>query len=180
MEEVINLNLACGNTRMTGFIGVDITPGERVDVVHDLKKPLPWKDETVSIIFASHIIEHFWYHELDTILKDWCRVLKPKGKLDIWTPNFRMLIKLREAPDKVLNSAMLYMNWRIFNRDREPYDRHNCVLTQRALSQKLIKVGFNKAFELTADSYPVKRYVKLNGKNYERPDWEQFGMRAIK
>jgi predicted SAM-dependent methyltransferase len=31
------------------------------------------------MFFSSHLIEHFSHHEIDYILKEWIRVLKPNG-----------------------------------------------------------------------------------------------------
>jgi len=55
----LKLDLACGQSKQTGFTGVDIAAVAGVDVVHDLLiTPWPFADESVEEIFCSHFIEH--------------------------------------------------------------------------------------------------------------------------
>lgn len=50
------------------------------------EKSLPFKDNTFSCIFASHIIEHFEKSKLITIMKELSRVLKKNGIIILTTP----------------------------------------------------------------------------------------------
>lgn len=58
-KKVIKLSLACGQNKPEGFLGVDIAPGEGVDIVQDLFD-FPWKfeDNSVDEIECSHFVEH--------------------------------------------------------------------------------------------------------------------------
>ncbi|MBV9169165.1 MAG: class I SAM-dependent methyltransferase [Chloroflexi bacterium] len=46
---------------------------------------LPFSDDVFETVFAQHVIEHFEVPE--TLVKEWCRVLRPGGRLVLVTPN---------------------------------------------------------------------------------------------
>jgi predicted SAM-dependent methyltransferase len=55
----MKIDLACGNSKKEGYIGVDITETPSVDIVHDLTVyPWPFEDSSVDEIHCSHYIEH--------------------------------------------------------------------------------------------------------------------------
>lgn len=55
----IKLDIGCGASKQTGFVGMDIQELPGVDIVHDfLKFPWPIPDEVCSFAMASHVVEH--------------------------------------------------------------------------------------------------------------------------
>ena len=84
MSEVLKLNLGCGRTIIPGWINVDYRPGPGVDVVADLENPLPWSDNTVDEVLASHVLEHLvrWEYTVEEVH----RILKPGGRFTIHVP----------------------------------------------------------------------------------------------
>lgn len=87
----IRLNLGGRGTQIPGFQTVDLEPGS--DCVSDVSK-LPFEDETVSEIYASHILEHFSHLRTPLVLKEWLRVLKRGSKAYISVPDFDAMAKL--------------------------------------------------------------------------------------
>jgi predicted SAM-dependent methyltransferase len=84
----MKLNLGCGtNNKGEGWTNIDLY-SPLAHIRHDLTNPLPFADETVDQIFSSHLIEHFTREEWELVRKDWLRVLKPGGTLEIHCPNF--------------------------------------------------------------------------------------------
>jgi SAM-dependent methyltransferase len=85
----IKLDIACGDNKQPGFVGLDIRPLPGVEIVHDLEKfPWPLPDECASVIAASHIVEHINPHGgvfLRFMDEVW-RVMKPQGQFMIATP----------------------------------------------------------------------------------------------
>jgi ubiquinone/menaquinone biosynthesis C-methylase UbiE len=51
-------------------------------------------DNSVDLIYASHVIEYFDRVEIIGLLNEWRRVLKPDGILRLAVPNFKVLSKL--------------------------------------------------------------------------------------
>ena len=81
------LDIGCGNHKIPGSIGLDSSKVEGVDVVHDLEKfPYPFKDNSFDVIHANQVLEHL-EPPLDKILKELCRICKPKGRIKIIVPH---------------------------------------------------------------------------------------------
>jgi predicted SAM-dependent methyltransferase len=87
------VNLGCGanikeSNSSTKWINLDMFNNEGVDVVQNLEDGLPcFEDDSVDLIFASHVLEHI--KEWINLMKECCRVLKPKGILYLRVPEAR-------------------------------------------------------------------------------------------
>lgn len=57
------------------------------DICWDLKDGIPFPDESVQCIYASHVLEHFAHPELIELLRDCRRTLKPNGWLSVCVPS---------------------------------------------------------------------------------------------
>jgi hypothetical protein len=84
--EPLKLDLCCGSRKQPGFIGVDRSKFDGVDIVHDLMKPWPWADESVAEIHMSHALEHFGGEERVFIFNEMYRVMQTGAKVTIITP----------------------------------------------------------------------------------------------
>lgn len=85
----IILNLGCGDKLWSGAINCDIETnysGKRPDVVCDISKRLPFDDDYADEVHAIHVLEHFYFPEVEGVLREWTRVLKPGGWLCIEVP----------------------------------------------------------------------------------------------
>lgn len=84
----IVINLGCGAQKYEGVLGMDVLPKENVDIVHNLNET-PWPIETssVDVILGFHVFEHL--ADLNKIMEEVYRVLKPGGRLVIEVPYFR-------------------------------------------------------------------------------------------
>lgn len=82
----MNLNLGSGTNRKQDYISVDKYCPE-ADEHWDLTQRLPLDDESVDNIYACHVIEHFSRAEWDSMRRDWVRVLKPGGSIEIICPD---------------------------------------------------------------------------------------------
>jgi SAM-dependent methyltransferase len=52
------VDLGCGNRKFPGSIGMDIVPISTVDVVADMSRGLPFKDDSLDGLYAYHVLEH--------------------------------------------------------------------------------------------------------------------------
>lgn len=79
-DKPIRLDLGCGPNPREGFLGVDsIAFNDRV-MKHDLTKPWPWKDGSVTEIHSSHFVEHLTAEQRIHFWNELYRVLKPNKK----------------------------------------------------------------------------------------------------
>ena len=93
----IKLHLGCGPKIVKGFVNVDLPNNwskVKPDVEADISKPLPFPDNYADGIYAFHVIEHFWRWEVEDILKDWVRVLKPGGVMILELPCLDKIIAI--------------------------------------------------------------------------------------
>lgn len=87
-EPKYKLDIACGQHKQAGFVGVDISPCEGVDIVYDLEQ-FPWtfaEDNSVDEAFVSHYIEHT--KDLIKFMNELHRILKPGGKVTMVAPYY--------------------------------------------------------------------------------------------
>lgn len=80
------LNLGCGVDIREGFINVDVSPLEGVDMVHDLNEPLPFRDNSIKKVVCINVIEHI--KDVESFMGEIYRVLAPGGVAEIVTPHF--------------------------------------------------------------------------------------------
>ncbi len=72
----------------------------------DLTKPLPFPDSSVTAIFSSHVLEHLFPREAESLLKECCRVLEPAGVCRVVVPDLDQVVKSYGAdnPNEFLRS----------------------------------------------------------------------------
>lgn len=81
------VEIGCGPSKKPGAIGVDVLALPGVDVVCDVNKGLAFlPDASVDRIEAVHVFEHL--SDLETVLREVTRVLKPSGECHIRVPYF--------------------------------------------------------------------------------------------
>ena len=89
------LNIGSANDYREGFINVDFNPAVKADVYADLSKRLPFEDNSVDYIYASHIIEHFEKKEVFKIMEELHRICKPNAIIDIYVPHYTSILAFK-------------------------------------------------------------------------------------
>ncbi len=88
------LEIGSGNNRLPGFETLDIFGGRYVDYVYNAARPLPFRDNTFDLIYASHVLEHIPWYMTEQVLREWFRILKPTGQLEVWVPDGLKICKV--------------------------------------------------------------------------------------
>jgi predicted SAM-dependent methyltransferase len=88
-EKRLMLDIGCGESNKEGAIKIDIRKTDLVDIVADARV-LPFKEESFDLVYSSHLIEHFRHYEVKNVLKEWIRVLKRGGTVEIRCPWLRV------------------------------------------------------------------------------------------
>lgn len=80
----LKLNLGSGEQPLPGYENLDRRTGREIF-------PLDYPDGVADEVRASHVLEHFPHAQIQTILKEWARVLRPGGILKIAVPDFQWI-----------------------------------------------------------------------------------------
>lgn len=81
----MKLNIGSGNRKLNGYINLDKSKNANPDVICDLELgKLPYDDESISEIVATHILEHV--QNIIPLMNECYRVLKKDGCMRIIVP----------------------------------------------------------------------------------------------
>jgi len=139
MMDKIKLNLGCGQVYKPGYINIDKFDDSVADKICDIGD-LPFKSNSVDLIEASQLIEHFDYIHCKYILSEWFRVLKPEGKLILETPDLEKTFKKFVSSD--LRTQKITLQW-IYGIDSLGM-QHKTGFTFELLKDLLQEIGFEK------------------------------------
>lgn len=89
------LNLACGSKLIQSSKWINIDFSSPLSSVRkcNILKNLPFKDNSFEFIYSSQFVEHLTYSQLQHVLKECYRILKPNGIIRIVTPDLEELTK---------------------------------------------------------------------------------------
>ena len=140
----IKLELGAGKRRMEGWTSIDLD--DDADLLLNLLKPLPLPDSSVSEIYASHVLEHFYYREMLNIVGECNRILVSGGSLKVAVPDARIYLQAyfnrnsfeyehycQYKPAFHYNSPMDYVNYMAYmdGHHRYMFDVENLVKVLR-------------------------------------------------
>jgi predicted SAM-dependent methyltransferase len=83
----LDLHLGCGIRYLSGFVNIDANPMNKTDLWLDVRCGLPFASNSVDSIYSTHVIEHLYPDELEKLLGDCARVLKPGGGMRVIVPS---------------------------------------------------------------------------------------------
>lgn len=102
------LNLGCGDRYREGWTNVDFISRDKHVLQYDLRKPLPFANNTFDVVYHSHILEHFTKEDAQKFINECFRVLKPGGivriaipDLEIITKNYLKFLEAAQSGDKM-------------------------------------------------------------------------------
>ena len=87
-----HLHLGCGPKYLPGFVNIDGNPFHKIDLWLDVRNGLPFRSNSVDSIYCTHMIEHFYPDELNSLLRECWRVLKEAGGIRLIVPNLESAI----------------------------------------------------------------------------------------
>lgn len=151
------LNLGCGKDVREGFINIDLFSDDPRVVYMDIRK-LEFEDNSVDFILASDILEHFSHREVEKVLTEWVRVLKPNGEIIIRSPSLKLQANayLRGDWDAAVASYMIYGG------QTNPGDYHCVGFDQKSITILFEKVGLELTSYEEQDIPQNKGYINLN------------------
>jgi predicted SAM-dependent methyltransferase len=133
----MKLHLGCGSKHIDEFINIDIRYLPGVDEVDNIKFLRKYKNNSISLIYACHVLEHFDRYEYISVLNRWYDILENDGVLRISVPNFESICKYYlETKDIKSVIGLLYGG--------QDYDEnfHYITFDFKSLEKDLMNIGF--------------------------------------
>lgn len=87
------VNLGCGNRYHKDWINLDFKSNSEYVIEYDLHTTLPFENESVDVVYTSHVLEHFSKCFAPKFLEECYRVLKPDGIIRVIVPNLEQIIR---------------------------------------------------------------------------------------
>lgn len=112
------LNIGCGIDIKEGYINIDVRLLPGVNIIADVFN-LPFKDNSISEIYACDVYEHISHRKSKELLKHWVNKLKKGGLLFIQTTNLLSLIDYILKSNKIEDAVS-----RIFGGQDYPENTH--------------------------------------------------------
>lgn len=162
--------LHLGSTfEMEGFLNSQIMG----DIPIDITKRLPFEDNTIDLIYSSHLIEHIHRREIINFLKDSYRVLRLGGKHIISTPSLTNVINICYGKKKY-ERKILYEHAEKFYDDDFFSTAHQLNLLMRGFGHRFIldynfikeagkKIGYKNIIVLKNGNFGdkiISHYIK--------------------
>lgn len=96
MHEDLKVILGCGNVKKDGWIGLDVgNYGQQI--VRDMRKGLPFCDNSCSYLTADQVLEHIQSNEDFIFIMNEClRVLKDGGIFEIAAPFYQSEVAYKD------------------------------------------------------------------------------------
>jgi predicted SAM-dependent methyltransferase len=148
-EGVLRLHLGSGRQRYPGYANVDLYESS-ADYQIDMCDLSVFPDNSVDDIACHHALEHVPLRNVEPALREWYRVLKPGGRLDLGLPDIELL-----ARDFINASEADKWNkiiWQIYGLQSSIYDlsdtsleigqTHKAGLSAARLKALLEAIGF--------------------------------------
>jgi len=155
-------------------VRVDIDPEVKPDILADVRN-LPLPDREFDVVFASHVLEHFGFKWTKNVLKEWIRVLKVGGELQIVVPNIEYaaekVLKMRDGeavhPEEVERSMFMYFS---AQKDGGKFDYHKAGFTPASLKKLLESLGTLADVKVETSSGNIGNWEENPG-NYNIIAW---------
>lgn len=135
----MKLEIGAGTHPAPGFVHLDRRPLPHIEHVCDGRK-LPFPDGHFEEIRANDVLEHFPWREIRQVLKEWCRVLMPGGKIYVQCPNAREICRLFLARDRI-DTWEKFSYW-MFGGQEYPENTHRAGFDIPGLKSLLSECGF--------------------------------------
>jgi len=144
------LQIGTGPLSLDGWLNSDLISA---DVYLDLTRPLPLPDASFAYVFGEHLIEHLSERDVERLLGELRRILRPGGVLRLTTPDLQKLLALYEDRNPVIDREAYtrFLDEETGKRHETPAQTlndqlrlwgHRFIYDEEDLTRKLERAGF--------------------------------------
>jgi len=151
------LNAGCGDTYSVDWNNVDRKRRPHV-VYHDLRKPLPYSDNTFDAVYSSHVLEHLEPEEGDRFLGELFRTCRPGGICRIVVPDY----------EQVCREYLHHIEAVIENPDRKTIRRYHWAVLEMIDQIAREKSGGRMLETLASGEFDEEYVRQRNGEEFSR------------
>lgn len=182
------LEIGPGPRPIKDFESINVVWTSGVSYIANASKKLFFKNNSFDLIYSSHMLEHVVWYEVEKVLQEWVRVLKPGGILELWVPDGLKICKAfvdAENGDSYIEKD----GWSRFNPEKDPClwacyriftygdgtgalmhpNWHRAMFSERYLIELLKKVGLEGIRRLDPS--------EVRGASH---GWINLGIRGVK
>jgi predicted SAM-dependent methyltransferase len=87
------LNLGCGNRYHHDWINIDYFSNDSCVISHNLMNGIPFPENSVDVVYHSHVLEHFSRKDGEKFISECFRVLKNNGIIRIAVPDLEQIAR---------------------------------------------------------------------------------------
>jgi len=135
----MKLHIGCGQKYLAGYKHIDVIDAEHIDFVCDARQLNMIADNSVSEIYACHILEHVKQKDLVDVLNEWHRVLNDNGVVRIAVPDFEAI-----ANDYIVSKDLSRYQGLIYGGQTYEFNFHYVAFDFEMLKKSLENSGFGK------------------------------------
>lgn len=175
------VNLGCGPSALAGWVNVDLARGPGIDVVWDLRRALPFADESCAAIFSEHVIEHLSKEDAEKLLRECYRIMQRGGVLRLSTPDAGRYLRAYAGDGEFLRHPSFPQ------RVESPIDRINIMMREGgqhlwvydsdSMFRLLRRVGFSTVAE---QQFGHSQHPRMQNIDLESRAFESFYVEAVK
>ena len=156
------LEIGPGSTeRDSTWLRMDCEPGEQIDLICQWgAEPIPLPDESMELIYASHVLEHVPWYQTKFAMREAWRVLRPYGRFEVHVPDFDVLMEavrqkrcLDDHAENGFNRELHWMHWvaeRLFHMAPDS-QWHRACFNAEHLEWCLLNCGFGDIKRLDSE-----------------------------
>jgi predicted SAM-dependent methyltransferase len=147
------LHIGCGKNILPNYVNIDALPHDRRVVVQDASTLENLPEGRYESIYACHVLEHFAYAQIESVLAAWAKKLGPGGKLYLAVPDMRFLTLAY-----VLGAPTSRVWPPLFGGQEYPTNFHYVGFDRKTLTSLLKKVGFSRVSLFEPNKQPFARW----------------------
>jgi len=144
-QHVRKVQLGAGSNCPEDWINLDVAGSNELDIVQDLREPLPFPDNSIEEFYSHHVLEHFTVPELSALMREIRRCLKPGGLFTSRLPDFEHIVKqlIVTLPGERYDILMGHVYGRqCYGATPLPEHWHRYGWTATSMRRQLEKCGF--------------------------------------